>query len=48
MTEDRSWMYSGWDKGGGDYIDEWMDKDINFLDRDFSRSKIVRCPYSRC
>jgi hypothetical protein len=31
MAEDRSWMYSGWDKGGGDYTDEWMDMITSFL-----------------
>jgi hypothetical protein len=46
-AEDCSWMYSGWDKDGN-YIDEWMDKATTFLDRAFSWSKIVRCPYSRC
>jgi hypothetical protein len=29
-------------------MDEWMDKAITFLDRAFSRSKIVRCPCSLC
>jgi hypothetical protein len=47
MAEDRSWMYSGWDKGGN-YTDEWMDKDTTFLDHAFSRTQIVRCPCSVC
>jgi hypothetical protein len=47
MSEDRSWMYSDWDKEGT-YIDEWMDKTTNFLDHAFALLKIVRCPYSRC
>jgi hypothetical protein len=47
MVEDRSWMYSGWDKEGN-YINEWMDKATIFLDRAFSQSKIVWCPCSRC
>jgi hypothetical protein len=47
MGEDRSWMYSGWDKEGN-YTDEWMDKATAFLDHAFSLSKIVRCPCSRC
>jgi hypothetical protein len=29
MAEDRSCMYSGWDKGGK-YTDEWMDKATSF------------------
>jgi hypothetical protein len=29
------------------YIDEWMDKTTVFLDRAFSRSKIVWCPCNR-
>jgi ferredoxin-like protein FixX len=47
MAEDRSWIYSGWDKGGN-YTDEWMDKATTFLDRAFSRTQIVRCPCRRC
>jgi hypothetical protein len=47
MAEDRSWMYSGWDKGGK-YTDEWMDKATTFLDHAFSRTQIVWCPCSRC
>jgi hypothetical protein len=52
MAEERSWMYSGWDKGGN-YTDEWMDKTITFLDRAFSQTQIVRfscslCQNSRC
>jgi hypothetical protein len=47
MGEDRSWMYSGWDKEGN-YTDEWMDKTTAFLDHAFSLSKIVRCPCGRC
>jgi hypothetical protein len=47
MTEDRSWMYSGWDNGGN-YTDEWMNKGTTFLDSAFSLSKIVRCPCSLC
>jgi hypothetical protein len=47
MAEDRSWMYSGWDKGGNN-MDEWMDKATAFLDCAFLRSKIVRCPCSLC
>jgi hypothetical protein len=47
MCEDHGWMYSGWDKEGN-YIDEWMDKTITFLDRAFSLSKIVPCPCCRC
>jgi hypothetical protein len=47
MAEDRSLMYSGWDKGGK-YTDEWMDKATAFLDRAFSRTQIVWCPCSRC
>jgi hypothetical protein len=46
MAEDRSWMYSGWDKGGK-YTDEWMDNATTFLDRAFSRTQIVQCPCSR-
>jgi hypothetical protein len=45
MVEDRNWMYSGWDMGGN-YMDEWMDKATTFMDRAFSRSKIVWCPCS--
>jgi hypothetical protein len=40
MAEDRSWMYSGWDKGGN-YTDEWMDKAITFLDHAFSHIDCV-------
>jgi hypothetical protein len=47
MAKDRSWMYSGWDKGGN-YMDEWMDKATSFLDRASSQMQIVRCPYSLC
>jgi hypothetical protein len=47
MAEDRSWMYSGWDKGRT-YTDEWMDKVTTFLDCAFSRTQIVRCPCSMC
>jgi hypothetical protein len=47
MLEDRSWMYSGWDKGGN-YTNEWMDKAITFLDHAFSRTQIVWCPWSIC
>jgi hypothetical protein len=47
MAKDRSWMYSGWDKGGN-YTDEWMDKATSFLDRASSQTQIVRCPYSLC
>jgi hypothetical protein len=47
MSEDRSWMYNGWDKGGK-YTDEWMDKATTFLDCAFSGTQIVRCPCSRC
>jgi hypothetical protein len=47
MVEHRNWMYSGWDKGGN-YTDEWMDKDIAFLDRAFSWTQIVWCPCSLC
>jgi hypothetical protein len=41
-------MYSGWDKGGGGYTNEWMDKVTNFLDYAFLLLKIVWCLYSRC
>jgi hypothetical protein len=47
MGEDRSWMYTGWDKGE-DHLDEWMTNTITFLDRAFSRTKMVWCPCSRC
>jgi hypothetical protein len=47
MTEDHSWMYSGWDKGGN-YTDEWMDKTTTFLDQAFSQTQIVWCPCSVC
>jgi hypothetical protein len=47
MAEDRSWMYSGWDKGGN-YTDEWMDKATSFLDQAFSQTQIVQCPCSVC
>jgi hypothetical protein len=47
MAEDFSWTYIGWDKEGN-YTDEWMDNATTFLDRAFSRSKIVLCPCSRC
>jgi hypothetical protein len=47
MTEDRSWMYSGWDKEEN-YPDEWMDKTTTVLDHVFSRTQIVRCPCSVC
>jgi hypothetical protein len=47
MTEDHSWMYNGWDKGGN-YTDEWMDKATIFLDHAFSQTQIMRCPCSRC
>jgi hypothetical protein len=47
MSEDHGLMYSGWDKEGN-YTYEWMDKTIAFLDRAFSLSKIVWCPYSSC
>jgi hypothetical protein len=47
MDEDRSWMYTGWDKDGK-YTDEWMDKTTAFLHRAFSLSKFVWCPCSRC
>jgi hypothetical protein len=47
LGEDRSWMYSGWNKVGN-YTDEWMDKTTAFLDHVFSLSKIVRCPCSIC
>jgi hypothetical protein len=47
MGEDHCWMYSGWNKEGN-YTDEWMDKTTSFLDRVFSLSKIMRCPYSIC
>jgi tRNA G26 N,N-dimethylase Trm1 len=47
MAEDRSWMYSGWDKERN-YTDEWMDKDTTSLDRAFSQTQIVRCPCSLC
>jgi hypothetical protein len=46
MGEDRSWIYSGCDKGEK-YMDEWMDKATTFLDNAFSRTQIVRCPCSR-
>jgi hypothetical protein len=45
MAEDRSWMYSGWDKGRN-YTYEWMDKATTFLDYAFSWTQIVRCPCS--
>jgi hypothetical protein len=47
MVEDRSWMYSGWDKGRN-YTDEWMDKATSFLDHAFSQLQIVWCPCSVC
>jgi hypothetical protein len=47
MAEDHSWMYSGWDKEEN-YTDEQMHKATSFLDCAFSRSKILRCPCSRC
>jgi hypothetical protein len=47
MAEDRSWMYSGWNKGEN-YTDEWMDKATSFLDCAFSRTQIVHCPCSLC
>jgi hypothetical protein len=47
MAEDRSWVYSGWDKGEN-YTDEWMDKVTVFLDHAFSRTQILRCPCSVC
>jgi hypothetical protein len=47
MAQDRSWMYSGWDKEGN-YTDEWMNKATAFLDHALSQSKIVRRPCSRC
>jgi hypothetical protein len=40
MGEDHTWMYNGWDKGG-DFSDEWMTNATIFLDRAFSRTKIV-------
>jgi hypothetical protein len=45
MVEDRSWMYSGWDKGEN-YTDEWMDNSTTFLDRAFLRIQIVWCSCS--
>jgi hypothetical protein len=47
MAEDCSWMYSDWNQGEN-YTDEWMDKAMTFLDCAFLRSKIVRCPCSKC
>jgi hypothetical protein len=47
MVEHHSWMYNGWDKGGN-YMDEWMDKAIAFLNCAFSRTQIVWCPCSLC
>jgi hypothetical protein len=47
MGKDHSWMYNGWDKNG-DHSDEWMTKTMVFLNRAFSRTKMVRCPCSRC
>jgi hypothetical protein len=47
MGEDRSWMYSGWDKGEN-YTYKLMDEATTFLDRAFSLLKIVLCPCSRC
>jgi hypothetical protein len=38
-------MYMSWDKGG-DHSDEWMTKATTFLDRVFSRTKMVQCPCS--
>jgi hypothetical protein len=47
MSEDRDWMYSGWDIEGN-YTDEWMDKTTTFLDCAFLLSKIAQCPCRRC
>jgi hypothetical protein len=47
MAEDRSWMYSSWDKGEN-YMDEWMDKATTSLDHEFSQTQIVWCPCSLC
>ena len=47
MAEDRSWMYNGWNKDGN-YSEEWMTKTTAFLEHAFSRTKLVRCPCSRC
>jgi hypothetical protein len=47
MSEDHSWIYTGWDKGV-DHSDEWMTKATMFLDRAFSRTKMVWCPCDRC
>jgi hypothetical protein len=47
MSEDRDWMYSGWDIEGN-YTDEWMDKTTTFLDCTFLLSKIAQCPCRRC
>jgi hypothetical protein len=47
MIEDRSWMYSDWNKRGS-YADEWIDKTTAFLDHAFSQTRIVRRPCSVC
>jgi hypothetical protein len=47
MVEDRSWMYSDWDKEGN-YTYAWMDKTTSFLGRAFLLSKIMRCRCSGC
>jgi hypothetical protein len=47
MGEDHISMYIGWDKCG-DHSYEWMTKATTFLDCAFSRTKMVRCPCSRC
>jgi hypothetical protein len=35
-------------KRGGNYMVEWMDKAIAFLDCAFSQTQIVWCPCSLC
>jgi hypothetical protein len=45
MPEDRSWMYSDWDKGEN-YTYEWMGKATTFLDCAFLWTQIVWCPCS--
>jgi hypothetical protein len=47
MAKDHSWIYNGWDNRGN-FSEECMDKTTTFLNLAFSRTKLVRCPCSRC
>jgi hypothetical protein len=49
MPEDHRWMYSGWEKGGGQ-MKEWINNTKEFVDYALSlaHNRGMKCPYSKC